>query len=323
MEKAERKIYASIIKPDEAYQFSSKKLDYLLRFFYGISLGLIIHRFSYRVTAPYWLKYPFFNWSWSVKWLDCFEEQLFIVLAVFFLTFFLCMLCVFFVRSVWIKVSCAFSFFILSSIEFSLGNVGHYLHCWLFIFIIFSFVGNDRRKDKFFFHTAQFWFLMTYGLSGIHKLKALFYYISEFGLKDFKPIAKSIAVRLYDMPYYTTGKTLLLEVLSWPPVFSLFLWSLVIYFQISCFFVVFRPPLYRLWGIFIILFHLVTVFMLQVMFLYNMILTAFLLVETPYEIEFSLKKSFLNMPGVRFFLSLASYLFVFLKKTLNSVSLKN
>ena len=304
LKKIEKRFYVSFFEPEEIYNFSSKKLDILLRIFYCVSIGLIIHRFSSRVAFPYWLKYEFINWSWSVKWLSGFEEKFFIAFTTFFLTVFLCILCVFFVRSVWIKVLCAISFFILSSIEFSFGIVGHYLNFWVFAFIIFSFIGKDSKRDRYLFHTAQFSLLMTYGLSGIHKLTALIHYIMQFGIENLKPVEKSIAVRIHDYPYYTTGKTILSEVLSWPSFVPLFLWALLIYFQISCFFVTFRPPLYRLWGVFIILFHLTTVFMLQVMFLYNMILVSLLFVETPYDIDFSIKKALLNIPGVRLFLHL-------------------
>ena len=310
LEKAQNIIYVSIVKSREVYNFSSKKLDSSLRIFYCVSLGLMIHRFSRRVAFP--LDLERFEWSWPVRWMDYFEEKSFVLLAVFFLTFLLCVLCVFFIRTVWIKAFCAFGFFILSSIEFSVigkgVSFGYNLNSWMFLFVIFSFIGNDKRKDKFLFHTAQFWFLMTYGLSGAHKLAALFHGVVQFGLSDLKPLEKSMALRLYDFPNHTIIKTILQEVMSWPSAFSLLLWGLVIYFQISCFFVAFRPPLYRLWGIFVVLFHLAVFFMLNKMFFYNIILTAFLLVETPYEIEFSLKKALVNIPGVQFLVSLISYL---------------
>ena len=297
LKKIERKVHSFFIKPN-SYKFSSEKLDNLLRIFYCVSLGLIVHQFSPRVTSTDWLRSQSFNWSWPVIWIDYFEEKFFIVLAVFFLTFFLCVLCIFFVRSIWIKILCVTSFFILLSIEFSFGKIGRSAHSWLFVFIVFSFIGNDKRKDQFFFHTAQFWVLMTYGLSGIHKLTNLFSYVMKFGFKNLMPVEKSIANRIYDIPNYNVGKALLQEVLSWPVFFSLFLWGLLIYFQISCLFVVFRPPLYRLWGILIILFHLTTVFMLQILFFYNMILVSLLLVENPYEIKFSMRKTICSIPGV-------------------------
>ena len=181
---------------------------------------------------------------------------------------------------------------------------------------MFSFIGQDKKKDKFFFHAAQFWFLMVYSLSGFHKLTALLGYIKHSGLKDFKPIEKSIAVRIYDFPDYVTGKMILSEISSWPDGFLLFLWGLLIWFQISCIFVIFRPPVYRLWGIFIVFFHLVTIFFLKVMFFYNMILVSFLLLETPYDIDFSIKKSIVNIPGVQSFLSFTTYCYCLLKKIL-------
>ena len=317
LKKIEKKIYLSFFEPGESYKFSSEKLDSLLRIFYCISLGLIIHRFSNRVAVPYSLKSEYIYWSWSVKWINGFEEfeeKVFIIWAAFFLTVFLCILCIFFIRSIWIKVLCAVSFFMLSSIEFSLGHAGHYLNYWVMAFFIFSFIGKDRKKDRFLFHTAQFSLLMTYGLSGVHKLTALIHYVVRFGIENLKPVEKSIAVRIYDFPYYTIGKSILSEILSWPSFIPLFLWGLLIYFQISCFFIAFRPPLFRLWGVFIILFHLITVFTLQVMFFYNMILVSLLLVETPYDMTFSIKKAITHIPGVRIFLNLIVWCYTLLKK---------
>ena len=314
IEKIERKIYLSTFASHGAYAFSSKKLETILRIFYCISLALIIHKFSYRITSPSWIENDFIRWSWSVMWLDYFENKFVILFTVFCLSVFFCTLSIFFVRSIWLKLACALSFFILSAIEFSTGRPGHYLHCWVFTFIVFAFIGHDKRKDKFFFHTAQFWFLMVYSLSGFHKLTVLVDYVRQFGLKGLKPIEKSIAVRLYDFPDYAMGKMILSEISSWPSFFLLFLWALLIWFQISCIFVLFRPPLYRLWGLLIIFFHLVTIFLLQVMFFYNMILVAFLLVETPYDIDFSIKKSILNIPGVQSLLSFITYCYCLLKK---------
>ena len=308
IKKIERKVYTSFFAFHSSYAFSSKKLEVILRIFYCISLGLIIERFSYRVSNPLWLENNFIYWSWPVMWLDYFENKFIILFTVFCLSVLFCALCIFFVRSIWLKLACALSFFILSAIEFSTGRPGHSLHCWVFTFIVFAFVGGyDKRKDQFFFHTAQFLFLMVYSLSGIHKLTALIDYIRQFGLKSLKPVEKSIAVRIYDFPDYATGKIILSEISSWPFSLLLFLWGLIIWFQISCVFVLFRPPLYRLWGIFIILFHLITVFLLHVMFFYNMILASFLLVETPYEIDFSIKKSILNIPGVQSLLTFIRY----------------
>lgn len=317
VKKLEKKIYLSFFEPKEFYNFSSEKLDSLLRIFYCVSLGLIIHGFSHRVTVPFWLKSEYIYWSWSVKWMMFlkFEEKVFIIWTTFFLTVFLCVLCLFFIRSIRIKVLCAACFFILSSIEFSSGRAGHYLNYWAMAFIIFSFIGKDREKDRFLFHTAQFSLLMTYGLSGIHKLTALIHYVTRFGIENLKPVEKSIAIRLYDFPYYTLGKSILLEVSSWPSFILLFLWGLLIYFQISCFFIAFRPPLFRLWGVFIILFHLITVFTLQVMFFYNMILVSLLFVETPYDMTFSIKKAIIHIPGVRIFLNLITWCYTLLKKS--------
>ena len=314
LEKIEKKIYASAFNLRSSYTFSSDKLDILLRIFYSVSLGLIIHRFSPRITFPSWLENRFFEWSWSVIWIDHFKHKIFIILMIFLFTLVFCVLSLLFVRSIWIKTLCAMGFFLLSAIEFSLRDAGHYLHSWLFVFIVFAFIGQDRKKDRFFFHTAQFYLMMTYCLSGLHKLTAFFQYVTKSGLKNLEPIEKSIAVRIYDFPYYNTGKAILSEVSSWPSSLSLFLWALVIYFQISCIFVFFRPSLYRLWGIFIVFFHLVTVFMLQVMFLYNMILVSFLFIETPYNIKFSFKKALLDMPGVPSLFYLTSLFYRFLRK---------
>lgn len=315
IKKIERKIYTFFFSDHSSYIFSSKKLDILLRIFYCVSLALIIHEFSYRVSYPSWLENNFIDWSWPVMWLlNYFESKFIILFTVFCLSVFFCALSVFFIRSIWLKLACALSFFILSAFDFSTGRPGHYYHCWLFVFIVFAFIGHDKKKDQFFFHLAQFWLLMTYSLSGFHKLTALIDYIRQFGLKGLKPIEKSIAVRIYDFPNYDTGKAILMEISSWPSSLLLFLWALLIWFQISCIFVLFRPPLYRLWGLLIIFFHLVTVFFLNVMFFYNMILTSFLFVETPYNIDFSIKKSILNIPGVQSLLSLIKRCHLLLKK---------
>ena len=304
VEKFERKIYTSFFVSQSTDTFSSKKFETILRIFYCVSLALIIHRFSYRITHSSWLENDLIQWVWSVMWIEYFEKKFIILFTVFCLSVFFCVLCMVFVRSIWLKLICAVSFFLLSSIEFSTGRPGHSLNCWMFAFIVFAFIGHDKKRDKFFFHAAQFLFLMVYSLSGFHKLTALIDYVKRFGLKGLDPVEKSIAVRLYDFPNYEIGKIMLSEISSWPDFFLLFLWGALIWFQISCIFVLFRPSLYRLWGVFIIFFHLVTVFLLQVMFFYNMILASFLLVETPYDIDFSIKKSILNIPGIQSFLNL-------------------
>ena len=314
IEKIERKIYTSLFVSHGAYTFSSKKLDIILRIFYSVSLALIIREFSYRITYPLWLENDLIHLSWSVKWLDYFEKKLAILFTVFCLSVLFCALCIVFVRSIWLKLACALSFFTLSAIEFSTGRSVHYLSCWLFTFLVIAFIGHDQKKDKFFFHTAQFWFLMVYSLSGFHKLIALIDYIKHFGLKGLKPIEKSIALRLYDFPDSMIVKSILSEMSSWPSFFLLFLWALLIWFQVSFVFILFRPPVYRLWGLLIIFFHLVTAFFLQVMFFYNMILASFLLVETPYDIDFSLKQSIINVPGVQSLLNFITYCYCLLKK---------
>ena len=307
IEKIESLFLGSFLRPLNDYTFSSKKLDFLLRIFYCVSLALVIHQFSSRAAGSFWLENPGLEWSWPVAWIDYFESKQLIVFAIFFLTVVFCALSIFFIRSMGLKIISALSFFMLSSIEFSTGRLGHTLHAWLFVFVIFSFIGPDRKRDKFLFHTAQFYLLLTYFLSGFHKITALFIYIKDFGLslKDLKPVEVSLAARIYDFPWYKTGKIILAELSSWPAPILLALWVGVIYFQVACLFVFYRPPLYRLWGLFIIFFHLITVFLLKVMFFYNMILTAFLFIETPYHIDFSLKKAILNIPGIPSLLKLA------------------
>ena len=92
--KIERKIYTSFASHN-AYKFSSKKLEILLRIFYSVSLALIIHKFSYQVTYPSWLESDFTYWSWPVMWLDYFNRN-----SQFYLQCFVCLSfvapCVFF-----------------------------------------------------------------------------------------------------------------------------------------------------------------------------------------------------------------------------------
>jgi len=179
----------------------------------------------------------------------------------------------------------------LAALGITQGTTSHYWHaciwiCGLFCLLPGAGSGEDegalRRRVVFLVWAATALLLFFYSMAGASKLVAALVQGSAGDAHYFLPEAlpRHIAFKLMQGKSPTLASFLLVH-----PKLCQWLMIGVFYLEISSFVVAFRPRLFRLWGLALLLLHLGTKLALSVFFVGHVLLVLVLLVCTPFSLE--------------------------------------
>lgn len=170
----------------------------------------------------------------------------------------------------------------------SFGKINHAEHLLILISFLLIFLPerlikiNSKTKDQLIkvIFSCQLIILLTYFLSGIWKVEAGVEQLFNGQIGSFHPqaMAYQIAGKLAE----TNEQSLLADILiknvwlSWP----LYLGS--IYLEVCSIFIAFKPRLHKLWGAFLITFHIFIYLSMVIPFSHNILLVGIFFLNSPF-----------------------------------------
>jgi hypothetical protein len=195
----------------------------------------------------------------------------------------------------------------------SFGKINHAEHLLILIAFILIFLPNKKNQTinqkisfvKVFF-SCQLIIMLTYTLSGFWKIETGITQMLDGQIGSFHPLAMAyqIAGKLSE----TNESSLLANLfikniwLSWP----LYLGS--IYLEIFAIYAVFKPDLHKIWGVFLILFHIFVYLSMAIPFSFNIFLLGLFFIYSPFAPEkFSLKAVLKQLLLVDIFIKLKKF----------------
>ncbi len=192
----------------------------------------------------------------------------------------------------------------------SFGKINHAEHLLILIAFILIFlptksIQSNSQKIYFIkvFFSCQLMIMLTYALSGAWKIETGITQIFEGQIGTFHPLAMAyqIAGKLSE----TNESSLLANFfikniwLAWP----LYLGS--IYLEIFAIYAVIKPDLHKIWGAFLILFHILVYLSMAIPFSFNIFLLGLFFIYSPFAPEkFLLKEVLKQLPLIDIFLKL-------------------
>lgn len=199
-------------------------------------------------------------WTWPLAWLSLFQDQRPFVIAIYSGLLLSLAATIFYpkIRGLRITVS-LFLFFMIPAFYGGAGRAYHEFHALLFtslcmIPLCFTEQSDAKERNLVFMRAAQACVLFSYFLSGVWKLRNfLNSLLSGMPLSElFQTLPHNIAWNIA-----SGGKQTFLaeQIILMPPDVQFLLWCAVVYLEISCGLVIFRPRLMPLWGGLLLLFH--------------------------------------------------------------------
>ncbi len=206
----------------------------------------------------------------------------------------------------WCRALAALGLFQFTALGYSVGKIGHGSHLWVLTSLVLVFLpdtgvttpGRRQRQDFLnVFWTAHALVLLTYTMSGLGKVAGALYQASRGEITAFQPqaMALHIADRLTETGTQSPVGLWLVDHIwaSWPLMLG------TIYLQFFAFWAIFRPNLLRAWTIGLILFHLVTYWVLPIRFAPPVLLLAMWGLASPFAPEkISLRAMLADLPLV-------------------------
>lgn len=245
-----------------------KKSVSIIKIFNLVIVFISIQSFTYYSQQPVYellLKNKlFFEPLWPVYWItkNNFEIAIYSILMCFFISSIVNIL--FWKRFLWIRILNFISFFQYLSLISSYGKVDHYLHLALIGSFLFIFIPTSKEyslKDKKSFLTImvgfQSFILLTYFVSGFFKFHGIISQITKNEVSALHPEALGQLIAL-TMNGSVNEKYFLADyIINNPsPIHSVIL--ITGYFiEIFAIVVIFKPNLLAIWGILLILLHIV------------------------------------------------------------------
>ncbi len=191
----------------------------------------------------------------------------------------------------------------------SFGGPNHQWDLWLWTAFIFIFFPSIKRgvitlekKEKFslVFWTAGAFILLTYTMAAIGKISygVLQFSNGQANLLSLDSAALHISTILLQMQEVTPLGPFLVENF----LIGFFLFLIVVYLQFFSFFVAFRPQLYRVWGLALVLFHLGTFLSMRAVFVVPSALLLLFFFSSPFAPgKTSPKEILTSLPLLSFF----------------------
>lgn len=205
-------------------------------------------------------------------------------------------------------IFCAF-FLLASTVINSWAGINHEYHAWFWVSFFFIFLPDQplqrpKHPSRAYmmtyttaFSLAPVMLFLFYSMSGSWKIAIGVRAVIRGEDGAFSP--QGLAYNLADRIVATGTDPLLASFFIENYVLSWLGYLAVMYIQITAIAVAFRPRLHRLWGIFIILFHLGTFLLMEIMFIHHVLLLTMFFVFSPFRpVDFELRNSLADFPLV-------------------------
>ncbi len=252
---------------------------------------------------------------WPVWWVsDPRTAGVFLLLALLFAG----LLGVLFTSSRPVRVVVFLAILEATAYRFSFGGINHLNHTWLWVAFCFAFLPSGsqenvaesaaaRRQYLVIFFATQGLLAVFYTLSGLMKAFWGLHAVMTGQTGSFSPFALAVltADRLMQVPDASSILGVFLvdhPWLGWPA----HLW--VIYVEVVAILIVFRPELHRLWGIFLVMFHVGTFLLLGISWNPQIVLLTLLFLWSPFAPPFNLARTIAAIPGIDLLLELRTLL---------------
>ena len=201
---------------------------------------------------------------------------------------------------------CAF-FLMASTVTNSWAGINHPYHAWFWVSFVLIFLpheSHERQKQPSRAHMmsytstfvmAQVMLFLFYSMSGAWKIgigiRAIFK--GEDGAFSLQGLTYTLADRMVQTDTDPLLANFFIEnyVLAW------FAYMAVMYIQFTAIAVAVRPRLHRIWGTLLIMFHLSTWLLMEIIFKEHVFLLVMFFVFSPFRpIEFDLRKTSADLP---------------------------
>lgn len=177
----------------------------------------------------------------------------------------------FYIRQQWARVLWALLFFLVEAFSFSYV-LGHSKHMYIWINLFFALIPGSLEKNRNnhfyspYIRAAQLQIFVIYGLAGVWKLKAVVDSFSDSNIAaGFNYVPYAIAWEIINSNRAYAASLWVLN----QPVICFLLASLVLVSQCGSILVAFLPRFYFIWGLVLVLFHIGTLFTVNVFFLWS------------------------------------------------------
>jgi hypothetical protein len=203
----------------------------------------------------------------------------------------------------WSRIYLFVVYFLLVALTNSFGKINHSSHLVLIPLFCFALMpsqesSNYKEKTILMFLSAKFFLLLAYTLTGFWKV---FWGVIELFTQNvslFSPLSfRNILIYQFEI----TPKTVLGDWFIEHYVIGWVLYLLVIYIELFSIIVFFKPNLYKIWGIGLIMLHIGLSIILGVHNYMAPFAIGILLILSPFHKETSIKDTWLNFPVIDWF----------------------
>lgn len=199
---------------------------------------------------------------------------------------------------------------LLESVAFrmSFGTISHGSHLTILLSAILIFLPSQWSSLKhvnrytqsatlMVFSSCQALIMLTYTMAGIGKIYVGILQVLSGEISEFAPPALAL-----HLAYSFAQKDSQAPLGIWMIQNYYFVWPLMlgtIYLQFFSLWAAFRPSLHQIWGFSLILFHLVSIFAMQIAFQQNILWIGLFFLNSPFRpIKFSWQQIINNLPVV-------------------------
>jgi len=191
----------------------------------------------------------------------------------------------------WVRLFLFVSFLLLDAISNSFGKINHSQHALIAIAFIFIWLpdvaGSEEKISQIkrqlylrVFWAAQLAFGLFYFMSGSWKIWIGVQQLLAGEINTFHPyaLANLVAFRLLQTNQSSILGWLLIEhpLVGWPLHLG------VLYLEFFTIIAAFRPSIQRIWGVGLVVFHIGTWLLMEILFGSNMLMIGFLFILSPF-----------------------------------------
>jgi hypothetical protein len=183
------------------------------------------------------------------------------------------------------------SIILYQSILLSFGGTVHQTYPFLYITFLFLFLPDfsktsfkhteNRKKTILLFLGAQAFFLLFYSMSGIEKIIEAVFQTLNGEVSILHPTGMSML--LSDWSIFTLKEPIFIHYILNFPLLGWLGMIGVVYLETFALSILFKPELQKIWGVGLILFHVSTIYAMNVAFFPFLLLINALLLSSPFS----------------------------------------
>lgn len=203
-------------------------------------------------------------WLWPVRWVNQFD-YLFILRLLLGSSIAISISLLKFKNNLTLRILHFVSLFLSFSILYSFGKIAHNMHGFIYILFFFIFVGHSEPINKLAYRFGLSAFFMTYGLSGLWKLRALIEALHTNSIESIEPLLKW---HIASAQIHGNKVTVLSQIfLEWPDSFAFCLWIGIVLFELLAFLPIITGRHQKKYVLGILFFHIAAYFVAGINFL--------------------------------------------------------